>query len=48
MIHGKRMINADYKPGFKLSLHNKDFKIAKKTKSLGLKSKGLKMKLKKL
>ncbi len=36
-IHGKRMIQADYKPGFKLSLHNKDLKIAKVfSKKLGL------------
>jgi 2-hydroxy-3-oxopropionate reductase len=41
-IHGKRMINSDYKPGFKLSLHNKDLKIAKSLiKSLGLNFKGL-------
>ena len=41
-IHGKRMINADYKPGFKLSLHNKDLKIAKNLlKKLGLNPKGL-------
>ena len=41
-IHGKRMINADYKPGFKLSLHNKDLKIAKKLlEKLGLNLKGL-------
>ena len=36
------MINADYKPGFKLSLHNKDLKIAKKLlKKLGINLKGL-------
>ncbi len=36
-IHGKRMIETDYKPGFKLSLHNKDLKIAKTlVKNLGL------------
>ena len=41
-IHGKRMINADYKPGFKLSLHNKDLKIAKNLlKKLGINPKGL-------
>lgn len=41
-IHGKRMIKSDYKPGFKLSLHNKDLKIAKAlTAGLGLKLKGL-------
>ena len=41
-VHGKRMIKSDYKPGFKLSLHNKDLKIAKSLlKSLGLKSRGL-------
>ena len=28
-IHGKRMIDSDFKPGFKLSLHYKDLKIAK-------------------
>ena len=28
-IHGKRMIDSDFKPGFKLSLHHKDLKIAK-------------------
>ena len=41
-IHGKRMIDSDYEPGFKLSLHNKDLKIAKKlTRNLGLSFKGL-------
>tara|TARA_Y100000389_G_C17469346_1_gene528821 strand:- start:2040 stop:2927 length:888 start_codon:yes stop_codon:yes gene_type:complete len=41
-VHGNRMIKSQYKPGFKLSLHNKDLKIAKKlTKSLGLNFKGL-------
>tara|TARA_B100001057_G_scaffold396922_1_gene406870 strand:+ start:5582 stop:6493 length:912 start_codon:yes stop_codon:yes gene_type:complete len=41
-IHGKRMISSDYQPGFKLSLHNKDLKIAKKLlKSLGLSLSGL-------
>ena len=41
-IHGKRMIKSDYKPGFKLSLHNKDLKIAKGlTVNLGLNLKGL-------
>ena len=41
-IHGNRMIKSDYKPGFKLSLHNKDLKIAKSLiKSLGLNLKGL-------
>ncbi len=41
-IHGNRMINSDYKPGFKLSLHNKDLKIAKNlTKALGINLKGL-------
>ena len=41
-IHGKRMIDSDYKPGFKLSLHNKDLKIAKKlARNLGLSFKGL-------
>ncbi len=41
-IHGKRMIDDDYKPGFKLSLHNKDLKIAKKLlNNLGLNPKGL-------
>ena len=28
-IHGMRMINSDFNPGFKLSLHHKDLKIAK-------------------
>ena len=28
-IHGQRMIDSDFKPGFKLSLHHKDLKIAK-------------------
>ena len=41
-IHGNRMIKSDYKPGFKLSLHNKDLKIAKNLMvHLGLNSKGL-------
>ena len=41
-IHGERMINSNYKPGFKLSLHNKDLKIAKTlAKNLGLSLKGL-------
>tara|TARA_B100000579_G_C22665726_1_gene773101 strand:- start:28 stop:915 length:888 start_codon:yes stop_codon:yes gene_type:complete len=41
-IHGKRMIDSDYEPGFKLSLHNKDLKIAKKlARNLGLSFKGL-------
>jgi 2-hydroxy-3-oxopropionate reductase len=41
-IHGERMIKCDYKPGFKLSLHNKDLNIAKSfTRSLGLNFKGL-------
>ena len=41
-IHGERMIKSDYKPGFKLSLHNKDLKIAKLLmKTLGLNLKGL-------
>ena len=41
-IHGERMIKSDYKPGFKLSLHNKDLNIAKSfTRSLGLNFKGL-------
>ena len=41
-IHGKRMIDSDYEPGFKLSLHNKDLKIAKKlVRNLGLSFKGL-------
>ena len=41
-IHGNRMIKSDYQPGFKLSLHHKDIKIAKAlTKSLGLNLKGL-------
>ena len=36
------MIKSDYKPGFKLSLHNKDLKIAKNLMvHLGLNSKGL-------
>ena len=41
-IHGNRMIKSEYKPGFKLSLHNKDLKIAKSLiKNLGLNLKGL-------
>lgn len=37
-IHGKRMIDTDFKPGFKLSLHHKDLKIAKSyLSSLGIK-----------
>ena len=41
-IHGNRMIKSDYKPGFKLSLHNKDLKIAKTlAKNLGLSLKSL-------
>tara|TARA_B100000941_G_scaffold286929_1_gene261272 strand:- start:113 stop:1000 length:888 start_codon:yes stop_codon:yes gene_type:complete len=41
-VHGKRMIESDYKPGFKLSLHNKDLKIAKNlVKNIGLTLKGL-------
>jgi 2-hydroxy-3-oxopropionate reductase len=41
-IHGERMINSNYKPGFKLSLHNKDLNIAKSfTKTLGLNFKTL-------
>ena len=41
-IHGKRMISSDYEPGFKLSLHNKDLKIAKTLlKNLGLSLSGL-------
>tara|TARA_Y100000992_G_scaffold237483_1_gene168256 strand:- start:212 stop:1099 length:888 start_codon:yes stop_codon:yes gene_type:complete len=41
-IHGSRMINSNYKPGFKLSLHNKDLNIAKSfTRTLGLNFKGL-------
>jgi len=41
-IHGDRMIKSDYKPGFKLSLHNKDLKIAKSfLRGLGLNLKGL-------
>ena len=36
-VHGKRMITSDYKPGFKLSLHHKDLKIAKNLiKNMGL------------
>tara|TARA_B100000035_G_scaffold315472_1_gene336690 strand:+ start:11089 stop:11976 length:888 start_codon:yes stop_codon:yes gene_type:complete len=36
-IHGNRMIKDDYRPGFKLSLHHKDLKIARNlTKNLGL------------
>ena len=27
-VHGKRMLDNDYQPGFKASLHNKDIKIA--------------------
>ena len=41
-VHGKRMITSDYKPGFKLSLHHKDLKIAKNLiKNMGLNLKGL-------
>ena len=41
-VHGKRMIKSDYKPGFKLSLHHKDLKIARNlTKNMGLTLKGL-------
>jgi 2-hydroxy-3-oxopropionate reductase len=41
-IHGERMIKSNYKPGFKLSLHNKDLNIAKSfTQTLGLNFKGL-------
>ena len=41
-VHGKRMIESDYKPGFKLSLHHKDLKIAKNlVKKMGLELKGL-------
>ena len=41
-VHGKRMIASDYKPGFKLSLHHKDLKIAKNlVKNMGLNLKGL-------
>ena len=41
-IQGERMIKSDYKPGFKLSLHNKDLKIAKSLiKTLGLNFKSL-------
>ena len=41
-VHGKRMITSDYKPGFKLSLHHKDLKIAKNLiKNMGINLKGL-------
>ena len=41
-VHGKRMITSNYKPGFKLSLHHKDLKIAKNLiKNMGLNLKGL-------
>ena len=41
-IHGERMIKSNYKPGFKLSLHNKDLNIAKSfARTLGLNFKGL-------
>jgi len=41
-IHGKRMIDSDFKPGFKLSLHYKDLKIAKSfLNSLGIQLKSL-------
>ena len=41
-VHGNRMIKSDYRPGFKLSLHHKDLKIARTlTKSLGLNLRGL-------
>ena len=37
-----RMINSDFNPGFKLSLHHKDLKIAKNlTKHLNINIKGL-------
>ena len=39
-IHGKRMIENNYKPGFKTSLHLKDLKIAMKlSRDLNLKLK---------
>ena len=41
-IHGMRMINSDFNPGFKLSLHHKDLKIAKNlTEQLNINIKGL-------
>ena len=41
-IHGLRMITSDFSPGFKLSLHHKDLKIAKNLiKNMGLNLKGL-------
>ena len=41
-VHGKRMITSDYTPGFKLSLHHKDLKIAKNLiKNMGINLKGL-------
>ena len=41
-VHGKRMINSDFEPGFKLSLHHKDLKIANNlVKNMGLNLKGL-------
>ena len=41
-IHGMRMINSDFIPGFKLSLHHKDLKIAKNlTEQLDINIKGL-------
>lgn len=41
-IHGMRMINSDFNPGFKLSLHHKDLKIAKNlTRQLSINLKGL-------
>ena len=41
-IHGMRMINSDFNPGFKLSLHHKDLKIAKNlTEQLNINLKGL-------
>ena len=37
-----RMINSDFNPGFKLSLHHKDLKIAKNlTEQLDINIKGL-------
>ena len=43
-IHGERMIKTSYKPGFKLSLHHKDLKIAKEfSKKLGVNLRGLNM-----
>jgi 2-hydroxy-3-oxopropionate reductase len=36
-VHGKRMLDADYKPGFKVKLHQKDLRIVlEEARQLGL------------